>query len=611
MIQKTSRVEFANGIKFYEQDILYDNYIYSGSSTIDVTLDYKNPGFGIAFISSTSSTLDNSNAVLLFRIRNKTLEIIYKENDSQSILGTYNATSAKTVTENLKFTIKKEINSYTITIGTKTLATFNCSYEMDSYYIGYYSNKDNIIKHINIASAVPYGWIVNMNRTNGGYIEFYKDAFELKYCNGLAELEQINIALDKGKYYLKYDSIDSDVIAYVMNSEDKRDNDDEKNILQSSGSFELAQDSKVSLKFKASKGRVQNITITSSIYNEYLRTSPDYSYGREIDNSYIELYLHRIKSFSFKGEVLYVPGTIHKSPTDYAVIDVNDKKYGLYDLNIATNVAYNYKYENNILTILNQRNEFVCDIEINNNILTIFNNLNGKIKNFVVITEDGEEIDLTVENTIKKYLPGAIKSPIVVVDKSNNEPLDLSSSYRWFYKNNKKYYVFTNTEREYFLPNYRIVLDSPILDKLNSVIVYGIKKYSDFNLDELLHIEKEGKDTIDYCANSYDVLFEADLNSINKSTGEIRLNHIDDYKYIIVDYIKDNSYCINYRYELNSFEIDIAVSENKDIYMHYDNIIQYINNSIVDEYISSKNYYNTGLSPSVNCYITIGGDTKS
>ena len=207
MIQKNSRVEFANGIKFYEQDLLYDDYIYSGSSTISVTLDYKNTGFGIALISSTSSTLTNSNAVLLFRMRHKALEVIYKENDAQTILATYNATAAKTVTENLVFTIVKNNNSYDIKIGAQKLATFNCTYEMNNYYIGYYSNKDNVIKHINIASAVPYGWIVNMDKTNGGYIEFYRDSFELNHCNGIAELEQINIPLKKGRYYLKYDLI--------------------------------------------------------------------------------------------------------------------------------------------------------------------------------------------------------------------------------------------------------------------------------------------------------------------------------------------------------------------------------------------------------------------
>ena len=137
MIQKNSRVEFANGIKFYEQDLLYDDYIYSGSSTISVTLDYRNPGFGIAFIASTSSTLTNNNAVLLFRIRNKVLEIIYKQDDSQRVLATYNATYAKTVTENLVFKIDKNVNSYNISRGGQKLVTFECSYDMSYYYLSH------------------------------------------------------------------------------------------------------------------------------------------------------------------------------------------------------------------------------------------------------------------------------------------------------------------------------------------------------------------------------------------------------------------------------------------------------------------------------------------
>ena len=52
MIQSNSRVEIDNGIKFYEQDILYDDYIYTGNTDIEVTLDYVNPGFGIALINS-------------------------------------------------------------------------------------------------------------------------------------------------------------------------------------------------------------------------------------------------------------------------------------------------------------------------------------------------------------------------------------------------------------------------------------------------------------------------------------------------------------------------------------------------------------------------------
>lgn len=612
MIQKNSRVEFANGIKFYEQDLLYDDYIYSGSSTISVTLDYKNPGFGIALISSTSSTLTNSNAVLLFRMRHKVLEIIYKENDLQTILATYNATKAKTVTENLVFTIVKDVNAYNITIGSQVLATFNCPYDMDYYYIGYYSNQDNIIKHINIASAVPYGWIVNMERTNGGYIDFYRDSFELKYCNGIAELEQINISLEKGRYYLKYDSIDTDIVAYIMHSEDERTNDEEKNILNLDNSFELHADGKVSLKFKGTKGLIKNITITTSRFNEYLRTSPDYEYAKSIDTSYIKMYMTQVQSFRFKGIILHAPGTDHYNPTDYAIVKINDVNYGLYDLNLAEGVPYYFKCENDLLVITNMNGDFVSEIIVEGiDVITLFENVNSKSEDFIIINMEGEAINLTIENTIKRYLPGVIKSPIVVVDNQTGEPLDLSSSYRWYYKNNEKFYFFTNTEREYFKPNCKLKMASPILDKLNTVTVYGIKHRSKFNLDELLHIETEGLDSIDKCADMYDILFEKDFHSINKATGEIRLDNVDDYQYIVVDYIKDKSYCVNYRYRLNSFEIDIAVSNEEDISMYYDNIIKYISDNAVQEYISSKSYYNTGLSPNMSCYIAIGGDKIS
>ena len=154
-------------------------------------------------------------------------------------------------------------------------------------------------------------------------------------------------------------------------------------------------------------------------------------------------------------------------------------------------------------------------------------------------------------------------------------------------------------------------MDSPILDKANTITVYGIKHKSRFDLDELLHIDKEGLDAINHCADIYDILFEKDLHSMNKSTGEIRLNSIDDYKYIIVDYIKDNSYCVNYRYDMNSYEVDIAVSDNTNISMCYDNIIKYISDDNVQEYINNKNYYNTGLKPNMSCYIAIGGDKIS
>ena len=133
-------------------------------------------------------------------------------------------------------------------------------------------------------------------------------------------------------------------------------------------------------------------------------------------------------------------------------------------------------------------NQYVSEVEITTSDISIFKNLNGKMTEFVLVNLEGESIDITIENTIKRYLPGVIKSPIIVMNDDLGEPLDLSGSYRWFYKNGEKFYFFTNTEREYFKPNYKLKLDSPVLDKLNTVTVYGIKKNSKFELDELLHI---------------------------------------------------------------------------------------------------------------------------
>ena len=125
-------------------------------------------------------------------------------------------------------------------------------------------------------------------------------------------------------------------------------------------------------------------------------------------------------------------------------------------------------------------------------------------------------------------------------------------------------------------------------------------------MSKLLEIEKEGADTLNACADSYDVLFEEDLRYINKETGEIRLENIENYKYIVVDYLKDNSYCLNFRYHLNSYEIDISVLPDKKIKMLYDNIGYNINDL---RFINEIRYVDTGIVPTLNGYITIGGGT--
>lgn len=234
--------------------------------------------------------------------------------------------------------------------------------------------------------------------------------------------------------------------------------------------------------------------------------------------------------------------------------------------------------------------------------LTIFQNVNAVITDFVYIDENDKETNVIVQNTIKKYVPGTIYSPIIVVDE-NEQPLDLSSSFRIYKKNNKDYYWFTNVEREYFNPAHLIKLTNQPSSKDGTIIVYGIRKESKVDFDNILRIEKEGKDTIDAFANYYDILFEKDLRYINKECREIRLTDISDYKYIVVDYLKENSYAINYRHNLNSYEVDISIEEGKKNKLIYNNADEDLDNiTFINEY----RYVNTKTVPSENCYIVIG-----
>ena len=605
MFISNSRIELVDGIRFYEQDVLYDDYIYTGDCQIDVDLDYYNNGFGILLINSNNKILSNVNAALLFRLNHKSLEVIYKENSLQKIVGVFSSAHSVTCTDNLQISLRKIKNKYTMAIGGQIVCDIEMNYDFENYHLGFYSNQDNTINYINVAGNVPYGWIVNMRQTNGGYIDFHRDGFELSHCKYPAEIEQIRIKLTRGEYYLKYDAIDSDVKAYIMPSDDEEIYDDEKNILRADGSFIMTKNGYVSLKFKGTTGRVNNIAITTSKFNDYVRTSPDYGDIRIIEDSYLKLNLLNIKEFVLSGCIINAPGTIHSNPSHYSILKDKDNVYGLFDLNIAEGVYYDYIYSNHHLWIRIDDNT-LTEIDISGDYLYLFNNVNGKITNFVITDFQDKTTNITVENTIKQYVPAVIKSPIVILDK-NELPLELSSSYRYYYKDGQRYYWFTNTEREYFKPAYSILLEDKPLDVDGTIIVYGIRKGSKWELDRLLEVEKEGFDSLNACADLYDIIFEENLRYINKNTGEIRLDSIDDYQWIVVDYLKDKSYCLNYRYDLNSYEVDISVKAGEEIKMVYDNVGELANNI---KFINEVQYVNTKISPTLNGYITIGGGTN-
>lgn len=604
MLQPNSRINLENGIKFYEQDILFDNYIYTGDFDIALTLNYATPGFGIGLTNSEGKTLSDKEEVILFKLGQKCVDVIHMNRDAQKVLATFNSAYAKTYTENLEYKLQKRGAEFTLYVGEQKVCLFKAPSDFETYNLIYYSNKDNEIKNINIASSIPYGWVTNMQNTNGGYIWFYRDAFEFKYCNGEAEIEQPDIYLNYGKYYLKYETEgECDIVPYVFLSQDERLLDERKNILNPiDNSFTLDNSQKISLKFEGTSGKIKKIRITTQKENDYIRTSPDRGEKIEIGGSSIKLSLDYIKSASFIGKVNHAPGIDHNSPIDYSILSFDTYTYGLFDLDIAQEVEYKYRYENNKITISTMTDRVIKEYKIKNNLLTIFKNVNAVIKDFVVIDIYGNDTNVVVENTIKKFAPGTIYSPIIVLNE-NNEPLDLSSSYRVYEKNGKDYYWFTNTEREYFEPAHLIRLTNMPSRKTGTIIAYGIKKESSLNLDNILRIPKEGLDSIDMCANYYDIIFEKDLRYVNKEYKEIRFTDIEDYKLIIVDYLKEDSYAINYRHDLNSYEIDISIEDGKETSVIYNNAAE---NKDGITFINEYKYVDTKVVPSEDCYIVLG-----
>lgn len=612
MLRPNSRVCLdKKGITFYEQDILFDDYIYTGDFDIALTLKYSFPGFGIGLTNSEGSQLDSKEEMILFKIGQNYVDVIASNRDSQKVLATYPSGYASVnMFSDLTYCLQKRGVNFTLILkgmrdGTLTeekVCTFKSPIEFETYNAIYYSNKGNTITNINIASSIPYGWVTNMQNTNGGYIWFYRDAFEFKHCNGEAEIEQPDIYLNYGKYYLLYDTEgDCDITPYIFSSEDRRIEDKPKNLLDKDKSFVLDYSQKISLKFEGTKGKIKNMRITTDRNNGYYRTSPDRGDSVDIKGSEIRFLLKKIKSIKWSCNITHVPGSDHTQPVDYSIIKTGDYTYGLFDLDLATNVKYDYEYKDNKITIKNGAGYKVKEIKTISNLLVICRNINSVITNLIIEDIDGNTTNVVIENTIKKSVPGTIYSPIIVVDE-NEEPLELSCSYRIYKKNGKDYYWFTNVEREYFKPANLIRLTHMPSLKNGTVIVYGIREKSKLNMDNILRIPKEGLDTIDACANYYDIIFEKDLRYINKEAKEIRLD-IKDYKMIIVDYLKEDSYAINYRHEYKSYEVDISIPSEKKTKLIYNNIAENLDGiTFINEY----QYINTKAIPSEDCYIAIG-----
>ena len=589
MLQDNSRIENINGLHFYEQDIVMLDYIYTNNVKIIMDADYRYPGLGIILAEYKNDNVGESNNVFLLRIGNIEWSMINTNIDKQLKVAGGSCPLAPAYTGNkisLTFTksgknIKLYLNN---TSKPVELAEYTLKEDIANFRIGFYSNKGNTIFNADIYDDRPQFWFTSIKNSNGGRISFKKDTIKFEHGDKAMETEQEKILLYPGKYYLHYDVSEvinkSDIKCFLIPSQYSSEIDaKKKNILNKDNSFTVKeiedtddQRQLFNILFQCKHGTVSNICIKDNQNQSYVSTDGDSAVTKE--GSKIIVHLDDIIKIRWTGLIEKIPDYKASEDIPYYIV-----KYGSYksikeDFGIKLNTEYNYIFElcnNNTQWKLNvnsdDENLNVSKLYTNNrqiNTMEFFNNVQGYAQDIIITLKDNTEINVLLQKTYKKYVPIEIKSPILVIDEDEN-PFDLSSSYRYSESSSK--YIFTNWEREYFNGNTeKLTTENKILDANDSCILYGIKK--EIALDKIYNIKNnDAINDISLCSNSYDVISSEYFTVSNKRVIEISRNIYDrKYKYFILDYLKDDSYCVNIVEDKNKneiYEVDIATEKDK------------------------------------------------
>ena len=134
------------------------------------------------------------------------------------------------------------------------------------------------------------------------------------------------------------------------------------------------------------------------------------------------------------------------------------------------------------------------------------------------------------------------------------------------------YYEFTNYERETFPGDQKEFFLTKQISKNNmDVIMYGIREGVKKHKKYFYRVpDKSAMNSIDYYADEYDVI-SGSFFDIGVDTGRIYLHPEIQKKYqeLIIDYLKKDSYTLNYRDNVRQYELDV-VSDEQKLDIHYD-----------------------------------------
>ena len=613
---------------------------------------------------------------------------------------------SKNLNLSFKFTEGYLLNVYAEDI---LILSYSLEHDIDKYKLGFYSSAGNVLKSCVIYSETPTNWTHNIWSGNGGRINWIDNGFEIEECEYPCEVESQNIFLKAGRYYLDYKTTNPAIEVYAFHTSKKvrldyenyrgamrylgqndpilvttshKDADGNEflvsetktfeeiynpmyddisenswieetrwlsdiDILQKDSEghifFELKEDSAINLRFRGKSGRVTEIAIKKNKDDTFVATGFDDVITKEA--SYLECDLSCLKKLEIEFIVKGISQSIEEESRHY-IVKSGDLIYRFEDLALELDTPYNliFDSESRVFEVNRYKSYTLDKVE---DILTLLYNVDGFITKLIVTDKSGEETDILLQKTFKAFLPKEIQSPIICLSE-NNEPLDLSSSFREvcrksvkvdifnkynemklrnnivmgseirvsgiigseintkaesleeaaaaFYllddnsytidyinnvvklpsviKNKYDYlaveyescdtfrYEFTNYERQLvdLSDKNNIYLNHKLSDSINTMMIYGIPESSAFRADLLYRIaDKAAINSIDYCASVYDELPGSCYKVLSNGRLILEPGIREKYKWLVLEYLKDDSYTVNERKE--SYEVDISMSE--------------------------------------------------
>lgn len=651
-----------NGLFFYETDIAFLPYLFANDFSVQIEAEYLYPGIGFCIVKNSGKPLfENETAYIVSCDENKVT--LYKKLYSLQTKEDEDTCLIKTGEDLIGLKFSKKGNVLRLESEEQMLAEFLIE-EIDSFYLGIFSQANNTIKNITIKESCPQYWFSSISNTDGGRISFKESRIIIENCLHDAEIEQSNIELDAGTYFVKYDldninEEDNNIEVFLFKSEDNKIFDRKKNLLDENNKFVLKEKDKVVIRIRGNNGIIKNICITEKPENPYI---PTYDTIKRTDGSMIAFDLTEIAKIEMNAIISDIPIYELKEDANYFIVEQPDQNILVEDLLLQLNKEYKITFDSKVevLNVYDIENTLISTRTLStSDLLKMLYNVTATILNLSVWDYEDNKIDIAIQKTFKKYVPGYLTTPIIVID-DDEAPLDLSSSYReaiientqidivrsdaWKmslsktlmpnkpvtvyglsnhtiiranqktiedtcaiytkidsndyevdYKYNKiimsesrkkefdnfaviyshmedTLYWFTNYERIVTKSNSsEVELSSKANSASGAIIIYGIKDVSSFNEDNLYKTFNYRSETSIECATSeYDQLSELSF-SLNSDADKINIDKeiANKYAFFIIDYLKNDSYAINYLPEKDQYEVDISTTKNK-VTMLYD-----------------------------------------